>query len=106
MDGFVSVNAPLSGGELITKPIVFKGDELALNFATSAAGAIRIEIQDVDGKPLDGFRLEDAPEVFGDDLERVAPWKEGCDLAVLSGTPVRLRFVMNDADLYAFQFRE
>ena len=61
----MSVNAPLSGGELITKPILFTGRELALNFATSAAGAIRIEIQDADGNPLDGFRLEEAPEVIG-----------------------------------------
>lgn len=106
LDGFVSVNAPLSGGELITKPILFTGRELALNFATSAAGAIRIEIQDPEGNPLDGFRLEDAPEIFGDALERVAPWKQGSDLAALAGRPVRLRFVMCDADLYAFQFRE
>ncbi len=106
MDGFVSVNAPLSGGELITKPILFAGRKLALNFATSAAGAIRIEIQDADGNPLDGFRLEEAPEIFGDDVERIAPWKEGSNLGALSGKPVRLRFVMSDADLFAFQFRE
>ncbi len=39
-DGFVSVNAGYSGGELLTKPLIFDGDNLILNFATSALGGI------------------------------------------------------------------
>ena len=39
LDGFVSVNAPLSGGEFITKPLTFTGKELEINYATSAAGS-------------------------------------------------------------------
>ena len=38
LDGFVSVNAPMSGGEIVTKSLRFQGRALALNFATSAAG--------------------------------------------------------------------
>ena len=106
IDGFVSLNAPLSGGEIVTKPIVFDGTELVLNFSTSAAGNIRIEIQDPGGQPVEGFSIEEAPEIFGDTLERVAPWKDGRDLAGLSGKPVRLRFVLSDADLYSLRLRE
>ncbi|HOZ46141.1 MAG TPA: hypothetical protein PLO37_07145 [Candidatus Hydrogenedentes bacterium] len=106
MDGFVSVHAPLSGGEFTTKPLLFTGKDLVLNFSTSAAGSIRIEIQQADGTPIDGFRLEDAPEIFGDSLDRVVPWKDDRDLSALAGAPVRLRFVMSDADLYAMRFRE
>ncbi|NIA12803.1 MAG: hypothetical protein GWP08_01890 [Nitrospiraceae bacterium] len=106
IDGFVSVNAPMDGGECVTKPLIFEGSQLALNFSTSAAGSIRIEIQDADGVPIEGFTLADAPEIFGDALERVAPWKEGGDLAALAGRPVRLRLVMKDADLYSFRFGE
>ncbi|MCK5923924.1 MAG: hypothetical protein KAG66_23520, partial [Methylococcales bacterium] len=40
LDGFVSVNAPMSGGSLLTKAITFKGKMLKLNFASSAAGGI------------------------------------------------------------------
>jgi len=105
IDGFVSVESPLSGGELITRPLVFEGRNLVLNFATSAAGSIRIEIQDAGGKPLDGYRLSDCAELFGDTLERVVSWKAGRDVRDLAGKPVRLRFVMKDADLYSIRFR-
>ncbi len=104
-DGFISVNAPYAGGEVVTKPLVFKNHHLAINFATSAAGSLRVELQDVQGKPLPGFGLEDAVEQVGDDIERIVAWKTGSDLGQLRGTPVRLRFVMKDADLYSLRFR-
>lgn len=103
-DGFASVNGPFAGGEFVTKPIVFDGDQLVLNFATSAAGVIRIEVQQVDGAPIRGYTMNEALPIFGDDLARTAPWKDGKDLAELAGTPVRLRIRLSDADLYSIQF--
>jgi len=105
VDGFTSVRAPMSGGDLVTKPVTFSGKHLVMNFSTSAAGSIRVELQHPDGKPVEGFALADCPEVFGDALERVVTWKGGSDLARLAGQPVRLRFHLKDADLYAIRFR-
>ena len=105
VDGFVSVNAPLAGGQMVSKPITFKGKELVINYATSAAGSLQVEIQDAQGKPLEGFALGDCPEIFGDQLERVVAFKGGSDLGKLAGTPIRLRFVLKDADLYSIRFR-
>lgn len=104
-DGFASVNAPYTGGEMLTKPITFSGKGLVINFATSAAGEVRVEIQDVAGAPLPGRTLEDSPSLIGNFIERDVTWKDGGDLAALAGTPIRLRFVMKDADLYAITFR-
>ena len=107
VDGFVSVQATLSGGELITKPLTFAGRELAINFSASAAGSVQVELlRDQMNTPIEGFGLEDCVELLGDDLERVVHWKGGPDLIRLAGTPVRLRFVLRDADLYSFRFRE
>jgi hypothetical protein len=106
LDGFVSVSAPMSGGELITKPIRFKGRRLELNFSTSAAGGVRVEIQDATGNPLPGFALADCPAIFGDAIERPVTWSQGPDVGALAGRTVRLRLVLNDAEVYAFQFRE
>ena len=105
VDGFVSVNAPGKGGEFTTRPLSFTGKELEMNFSTSVAGSVRVEIQDAGGSPLPGNRLEDCPEIFGDHLERVVAWQGGTDVSRLAGKPVRLRFVMRDADLYSFRFR-
>lgn len=104
LDGFVSVNAPLSGGEILTKPIAFSGKTLSLNVATSAAGSVRVEVQDADGKPIPGFTLADCPAIYGDDIDRTVAWKRGTDVSDLAGRPVRLRFAMSDADVYAMQF--
>lgn len=103
-DGFASVNATYGGGEFVTKPIVFKGNRLLLNVATSVVGAIRVEIQDAAGKPIPGYTLDECPRIFGDELERPVGWKNGADVSKLAGKPVRLRFVMKDADLFAFSF--
>ncbi|MDA1018484.1 MAG: hypothetical protein O3A00_29010 [Planctomycetota bacterium] len=104
MDGFVSVRADSQGGEMHTRPLVFSGKRLEMNFSTSAAGSIQVEIQDALGKPIPGFALEDCPEIYGDRIQQEVAWKQGSDVSQLAGQPVRLRFVMNDADLYAIQF--
>jgi hypothetical protein len=104
IDGFVSLWAPLGGGELLTKPLVFDGGNLTLNASTSGAGSIQVEIRDAAGQPLPGYALADCPEIFGDELARVVRWRHGGDLRPLGGKTVRLRFVLKDADLYAFQF--
>jgi hypothetical protein len=44
-------------------------------------------------------------EIYGDQLERVVTWKNGSDLSALAHRTIRLRFVLQDADLYSFRFR-
>lgn len=104
LDGFVSVNAPFSGGEMVTKPVTFKGDNLFLNMATSAAGSVRVEIQDAAGTSIPGFTMNDGPVLFGNAIDKQVTWKGGRTLSELAGQPTRLRFTPADADLYAFQF--
>ncbi|MBN8859618.1 MAG: hypothetical protein J0H29_14575 [Sphingobacteriales bacterium] len=105
LDGFVSVNASMNGGTMVTKAFTFKGTALHLNFSAAAAGSILIEIQDIEGNPIPGFRLEECDEVFGDTVERRISWKNNYNVSSLQGLPVRLKFVMKDADLYSFIFK-
>ncbi len=104
-DGFVSVHAPYEGGEMITRPLRFAKNRMRVNFATSAAGGIRVEIQGRNGEPLPGFRLDESRELIGDEIDRVVAWLGGENVSSLAGKPVRLRFVMRDADLYSLRFR-
>ena len=101
LDGFASAHAGYSGGELITRPLIFDGTRLELNYSTSAAGAVRVELQEASGASINGFTLRDSRELIGDEIERIHEW----DLSAHRGKPVRLRFQLKDADLYAFRFR-
>jgi hypothetical protein len=104
-DGFASVSAPHSGGEMVTRSLVFSGAELVVNSSTSAAGSIRVEVQNASGQALPGYALDDCREIIGDQIEQPVAWKHTGDLRHLAGQPVRLRFVMKDADLFALRFR-
>lgn len=109
-DGFVSAHAGVPGGELVTKPLIFEGQKLFLNYATSAAGSIRIEIQNASGQPLPGFSLEDSPVLYGDEIDGEVAWPrpgtrtDRQPLKRVAEQAVRLRFVMRDADLFSFRF--
>lgn len=106
LDRIASVSADFAGGEFVTRPLVFEGESLHLNFATSAVGSIRVELQDEKDTPIPGFTLEDSDPLLGNRLDRVATWGGRDDLSSLAGKAVRLRFVMKAADLYALQFAE
>lgn len=105
VDGFVSLHAAQAPGEFVSKPLTFAGDSLSLNFATSAAGSIRVELQAENGRALPGFSLEECDELFGDTLSRQVTWRDRSALAGLAGRVVRLRVVLSDADLYSLQFQ-
>lgn len=105
-DRWASVGAGADGGEFTTKPLKFAGRHLILNYATSAVGAVQVELQDAAGKPIDGFTLAESPARYGDEFDGVVTWKGGGDLSKLAGQPVRLRFVLKDADVYALRFAD
>jgi len=111
LDGFASVNAPYGGGEMVTKPLVFdppadadSNVQLVLNYATAAVGGIRCELQDEAGKPVVGYAIEDCKEMVGDRIAGPVSWRGRSGLKALAGRPIRIRFHLKDADLYAIRF--
>ena len=90
---------------MISRNLQFTGGELVINYSTSAAGSLQVEIQNASGSPMPGFAAAECTTIVGDEIERVVSWKSGSDLSRIAGEPVRLRFVMKDADLYSLRFR-
>jgi hypothetical protein len=90
---------------MTTRPFTFEGDELEINYSTSAAGSIKVELQDAAGRALPGHGLGECRELIGDEIERVVAWEGGSDPGALAGKPVRLRFVMRDADVFSLRFK-
>ena len=103
-DGFISIHSGFEQGEFITRPFTFEGQTLEVNYSTSAAGGVHVELQDIGGQPIPGCALDDCDLLYGDEISRGVTWSENADVSRLAGTPVRLRFAMNEADLYSLRF--
>ena len=103
-DGFVSVQAPMSGGAFTMKVLAVDGPMLLLNASTSGAGEIRCEIRDERNVPIDGYTLAESIPVFGDEPDLAMKWQGGTSLAPLAGRRVVLHFELKDADIYSLRF--
>jgi hypothetical protein len=105
LDGFVSADAAYTGGELTTIPIVFEGGELSLNLDTGALGETRVELLDENGRIVPGFSANECDPINGNYIARTVTWNKKKDLSHLAGKVIKLRFMMRNTKLYAFQFR-
>ncbi len=102
LDGFVSQHAnwDASWGEpgIVTKPFIFDGKDLFINFSTSAYGGVKIDL-----RSLKENRSIESAEMFGDATNRKIIWMNGSP-AEFAGQPVVMTFHMHDADVYSFKF--
>ncbi|MBQ2749024.1 MAG: hypothetical protein IJF34_04490 [Clostridia bacterium] len=98
-EGFVSLHAGGRAERIETKPFVYEGGELRINFATSARGYLRFALINEDGE-----RFE-SEETFGNKTDRRVHFLDDGVVARLSGKPVVLEAELFDADLYAIQFQ-
>ena len=85
-------------GELTTRPDVYPGGELSLNFA-APQGAISVEALDAAGVVVAA-----SGRLRGDHLAQSVRWETG-GLSGREGQPLRLRFRLRSATLYAYEWR-
>jgi len=104
LDGFIWAEAAYTGGELVTRALIFEGRRLGLNVDTSAGGMLQVEMLDEQGGPIEGFAQADCDVINGNYVGIPVTWTGSPDVRRLAGRAVRLRFVMRDARLYSFQF--
>jgi len=106
IDGFVSAHAGDEGGDLVTKPLTFDGDNLVINFATDDGGSVQVELLDADGTPVAGYDLASATSLSGDEIEQTVTWKTHANVSGRKGQPTKLRFRLKNADVYSLRFRD
>ncbi|WP_040417076.1 hypothetical protein [Cyclobacterium qasimii] len=104
LDGFSSLSAGYDGGNMLSKPFVFEGGALELNYSTSAAGEIFIELLDENGNKIPGFSKEECQPIIGNELARTVYWNKNTDVSKLSGKTVRMKIYLKDANIYSFRF--
>ena len=105
-DGFVSQDAPGSGGTLTTHSFDLKGRSLEVNMDASSRGWLKVEILDREQQPVPGFDEPSADRLYGNDVHQRVTWNGQDDLSSLAGRSIRLRFSGRSVKLYAFQFLE
>jgi hypothetical protein len=102
-DGFVALSAA-GNGTAVTKPITFRGDTLDVNFLTNAGGTLKVELQDASGHPIPGFTLAEASPMTGDHVSQTVSWGTSSNVGSLEGQTVKMRFELQNAKLFSFQF--
>lgn len=101
-DGFASLQAKRQAGTMTTKPLLLDGNSLFLNYSTSAGGFVQVEVCEVGGQPIEPFTLAQMTPLYGDEIQHRVVWDRSPSLATLKGKEVRLKFVLADADIFAF----
>lgn len=115
-DGLASVHAGSVGGMFETPVLDLGGQaaqgavdpgsdgpalQLSVNYSTSAAGSVLVEICDEAGAALPGYSRDDCEELIGDEIDRPLRWRGRTSLFGVAHRPVKLRFHLRDADLFA-----
>jgi hypothetical protein len=102
LDGFVSMDAGDELGTLVTRPVELEPGKVFVN-ADADGGSIIAEIVDQIGKPLPPFTFGNCQPADADRVRQPLTWKGA---TALPTSPVRLRFRMTNARLYAFWVEE
>ena len=106
-DGWAKLVPNYESGQVYTKQFVFEGDALRVN-ADCSYGYVRVELLDPTFAPYEGFSAEQCDALTGapDEIWHNVSWQGRSDLRALWNRPVRIRFSLREASIYAFQFFE
>jgi len=100
-DGFASMDAGPEEGHLTTRSVSFRGRHLFVN-ADAEPGELRVEVLDAAGRPIPAFSKANCRPVRSNNTLQLVQWRAEPDLGSLAGKPVRFRFHLRHARLYAF----
>jgi len=100
-DGFASLDGYDNPGEVTTKRLKGLKGKLHLN-CEAGAGLLQVEVLDVNGKVVPGYRRMDCNEPRGDGVDQVVTWAEHDELPATE-RPLRLKFYLKNSSLYAFR---
>jgi hypothetical protein len=105
LDGFVSLDAGPAGGILTTRPLLLNGKSLYVN-ADAHSGKLTVEVLPLAvGEPpalAAPFTRDACSPINADGARQRVQWRGAGSLESVARTPVRLRFYMTSARLYAF----
>lgn len=102
LDGFASMDASFDGGSLTTRPLFLGGNALSLNVRCDY-GQVLIELLDAQDHPISGFSKEDCVPLQIDSVDARVAWRNQRSFAGLKEQPVKIKFYLFNARLYAYR---
>jgi hypothetical protein len=109
LDGFAAWAAGAEPGELITQSFSCNGDRLFVN-ADAQHGSLTVEVLDEQGATIEGFERKACQLVTTDTLANQGDgwihWATEANLGRLQGRPIKLRFTLQNAQLYSFRIAD
>ena len=104
LDGFISLDAGGKPGTVVTKPFFLRGKHVEINVDASLAESSSTgSLMSVAVLGTDGKIVAQSQPIRSDGVAQRLLWKDRKDLADWVGKPVRLRFTLRYAKLFAFQ---
>jgi hypothetical protein len=97
VDGFVALRGGAEGGQMTTKPLQFKGQQLLLNYVVNPAGTLTVEAFDKTGNVIGKSK-----PLSGDAVDAPINWIQKPDLSTGN---IQLRFNVKNADVYSLRFK-
>ena len=98
LDGFFYLQAKEKPGTVVTRPFKLEGSKLEVNLEAKK-GSLLIEVLNEEGRPISGLSSKSK----GVDGLRLTP---NLNLKKHEGETVALKFTLQNAKLYAFQFKQ
>ncbi|MEO5803302.1 MAG: hypothetical protein ABIR24_07205 [Verrucomicrobiota bacterium] len=99
-DRYVARESGEEPGILRTPLLFLYGKKLSVN-ADASRGELKVQICDAAGKPIKGFSAKDFKPVTTDAVDAPLRWKR--PLSEMNRKPVRLEFLLKNAQLFAFE---
>jgi len=91
-DGFASLNAGLTAGKVITRPMTFAGKKLFVNADVEENGWIKAAVLSRNSKPVESYTLDDSFTLTKDTTKGRMSWKSKKELVPPGDNHVRLVF--------------
>ncbi len=95
----ISLEASFDGGSILTKPLMFSGDNFFIN-ANAKFGQVVVELLDENNKQLPGWKSV----ISAQDGVKIPVIFEGKSLVQLNKKPIIIKFTLSNAQLFGFQF--
>jgi len=101
-DGFASLNAGDKPGQIVTRPLAFRGKSLFVNADVAEGGWVKAAVLTRDSKPMAGYTLDDAVPLIKNTTKGQMTWKSKGKLAPPGDDHLRIVFQFKHAKLYSF----